>query len=204
MRKIYEKYWNTFPELLRFELQYSDYLQHIKPLEAEGRKEKSICFAIWKSQSTLRAHIGDDNFWDVFKEEVCKWSWGRDDPRWETKRRQQEELERAKAAQIEADKQTIIDAGAIKGGCVYFIQGESGGAIKVGFSTELAKRLSQLQTGFPDTLRLLLAIPGTQDREKAIHKRLSKYWLRGEWYKDTPEVREAMRKYGERYASKCN
>lgn len=203
MRKIYTKYWDTFPELLNFELQHSDYLKYIKPLESDGRKEKSICFAIWKSQDILRKHISDKNFWEIFKEEVCKWSWGHGDHRWELKQEQQEELEKAKSAQIETDKQAIIDSGAIAGGCVYFIQGESGGAIKVGFTTDLAGRLKGLQTGYPDTLVVRLAIPGSPKREQAVHKRLGKYWLRGEWYKDTPEVREAMCKYGERYSGKC-
>ena len=51
---------------------------------------------------------------------------------------------------------------------VYFIQGENGGAIKIGTTTDLANRLKTLQTGYPDTLRCLLLLRGNTKLKKQL------------------------------------
>lgn len=56
--------------------------QLLEKLESEGRNERSICFAIWKSQDKLMLYRSDSRFYSILENEIRKWSWGRDDPRW--------------------------------------------------------------------------------------------------------------------------
>lgn len=63
---------------------------------------------------------------------------------------------------------------------VYFIT--DGRYTKVGCGNDPAKRLLELQTGNPLELSLVKTIEGSFEEEKAIHKSLSLYHVRGEWY----------------------
>ena len=68
---------------------------------------------------------------------------------------------------------------------LYIIQAHTTGAIKIGRSKHVHKRLSQLQTGCPYRLRLIIHIPGQGDLEKGLHRRLSDHRIRrfkGEWF----------------------
>ena len=52
-------------------------------------------------------------------------------------------------------------------GWVYFIQGRSGGLIKIGWANDVTRRLRQLQIGSPVPLRVLRQVPsgrGDEDR----------------------------------------
>jgi hypothetical protein len=59
------------------------------------------------------------------------------------------------------------------------------GYVKIGRSCNVPRRLKQLQTGCPHTIRLLLCIPGGASRERELHERLWSYKTRGqksEWF----------------------
>lgn len=75
---------------------------------------------------------------------------------------------------------------------VYFIQAVSGGPIKIGMSQNPERRLADLQVGSPVMLRIIGAAAGGQSREAALHRRLAKYRLHGEWFADAPEVLAAI------------
>jgi Meiotically up-regulated gene 113 len=62
--------------------------------------------------------------------------------------------------------------------------------IKIGFSTDPNSRRSQLQTSTPYELRVVLAIPGTMETEKKLHKRFQHLRVRGEWFRKDPELLE--------------
>lgn len=66
---------------------------------------------------------------------------------------------------------------------IYFIQNESTKAIKIGYSVDVQKRLSQLQTAAPDRLVLIGQIPGDISDERALHDRFREHHLRGEWFR---------------------
>lgn len=66
-------------------------------------------------------------------------------------------------------------------GYVYFIR--SDGLVKIGFSTDVAKRLNNIRVGCPTGGKLVAAIPGTEDTETYFHKLFSKYRERGEWFR---------------------
>jgi hypothetical protein len=175
-------------------------------LIADGHTEKSICFSIYKTYDKLARFAHDNRFWGVFKNEVLKWSWPRGDPRWETyESRKQQTLEiKARQTAFEHRQKELQNFKSVsKGnfsGFVYFIQGENGGPVKIGYSTDVAERLKDLQTGHPDTLVCLDFFPGSPAMEALIHKDLKAYRLRpnGEWFKPDPYVLERMKKYKDR------
>lgn len=65
-------------------------------------------------------------------------------------------------------------------GYVYFIK--SGSMVKIGFSTDVVNRLSNLKVGNPFGSNLVAAIPGTEDTEAYFHKMFADYRKQGEWF----------------------
>jgi len=66
---------------------------------------------------------------------------------------------------------------------VYLIQSGACGPLKIGFTAcDVAKRLTQLQTGNPQPLRLVASIPGTKQIERHLHGAFSDLRLTGEWF----------------------
>ena len=75
----------------------------------------------------------------------------------------------------------------MKGGAhLYVIQSHTTGAFKVGRSSDVQARLSQLQVGSPFDLRIVLILENQGHREREIHKRLEGYESQsgtgGEWF----------------------
>lgn len=75
-------------------------------------------------------------------------------------------------------------------GYIYFAQ--AGEFVKIGTAKDVAKRIRELQTGCPFRVSLLQVIPGGAKTERLIHSRLSHLHVRGEWYTDTPELRQTI------------
>ncbi len=74
---------------------------------------------------------------------------------------------------------------------VYFLS--DGNKIKIGYSDRVIERVSDLQTGNPDKLELIGLIPnGTKRTELSLKKRFILDKVRGEWFQDTPGVREEI------------
>jgi len=67
---------------------------------------------------------------------------------------------------------------------LYILQAHTTGEIKVGRSKDVIRRLHQLQTGCPYTLRLILHAPNQGYREKIIHRLMDYRQIRrnGEWF----------------------
>lgn len=78
---------------------------------------------------------------------------------------------------------------------IYFIR--SGRHVKVGHTTNLPKRLSELQTGNPAPCFVEKVIPGTKGQEEALHQHLSElgFQSRGEWYAWTTAIYRASRSF---------
>lgn len=72
---------------------------------------------------------------------------------------------------------------------VYFVQaGSKKGPIKIGYATDVDKRISELQVGCPFTLNLIFKLPAKSERhaqslESWFHDRFQKRRIRGEWFK---------------------
>ncbi len=67
---------------------------------------------------------------------------------------------------------------------LYIIQAKTTGHVKIGRSDDPEKRLVQLQTGNPTSLRLILVAHGKGAQEKSLHRALSRYQTIGEWFKE--------------------
>lgn len=78
---------------------------------------------------------------------------------------------------------------------IYIIK--TGSFVKIGYTTNVARRLGQLQSANPEPLELIDSIPGTLAVERSIHEKLSPYRSEGgnEWYKLTPEVTEFVNNF---------
>lgn len=69
-------------------------------------------------------------------------------------------------------------------GYVYFIRG--GDLVKIGWSTNPRLRLSQLQTASAERLRMVCAMPGSREDERALHVQFATLRVRGEWFRACP------------------
>ena len=65
---------------------------------------------------------------------------------------------------------------------VYFIREGRDGPIKIGYSVDVAVRLSTLQSSSSRTLVLLGVVPGGAERERQLHDRFAGERIRGEWF----------------------
>jgi hypothetical protein len=169
--------------------------QLVRSLEKEGHTEKGISFSIWRSQDKLNAFKNDKRFIGILRNEINKWSWKKDDPRWiQYWNRKNEAVKAGKIRkeiddyyddkyEIEAIEERAKKPSRKFKGYVYFIQGLCGGAIKIGYSASPEKRLKQIQTGYPDTLAILLMIPGNENTERTLHRQLEGAKLKGEWFR---------------------
>lgn len=66
------------------------------------------------------------------------------------------------------------------------------GYFKVGISTNLPLRISDIQTACPFKLALIALRPGHRKEEKALHKQMEKFRTNGEWFQDVPLTRESL------------
>lgn len=73
---------------------------------------------------------------------------------------------------------------------VYFAQ--CGDRIKIGVANNVTARLAQLRTGAGGPLALIAAVDGGREVEKALHKKLARHHIDGEWFRDCEEVRKAI------------
>jgi hypothetical protein len=70
---------------------------------------------------------------------------------------------------------------------VYFVQAD-GDMVKIGWTTDLSKRLSSLRSSLPQQLELLRRIDGGKVTEKWLHKRFADRRVGGEWFEFCPEM----------------
>lgn len=72
-------------------------------------------------------------------------------------------------------------------GLVYFISDDES-PVKVGWTTTLARRLSEFQTAHWVELRVLGTISATAEAETHCHRELAAYRVRGEWFEREPAL----------------
>lgn len=78
------------------------------------------------------------------------------------------------------------------GGCVYLVEATGIDKVKIGFATNLADRLRNLQTACPVPLKLLAVVAGGDEVELELHRRFAHLRSHGEWFFLTTEVRNAI------------
>jgi len=182
--------------------------EFVKKLESDGHTESGISFGIWRSQDKLNAFKRDRRFMSILENEINKWSWKKNDPRWTEYWNRKNESTKAERMRKEI-KEFVRDEkelDSINGsdkkryrGYVYFIQGQCGGAIKIGYSLTPSSRLKTLQTGYPDTLKMLLVIPGDESIEHALHRQFEGARLKGEWFRPDELLIEKIKELSAKY-----
>lgn len=65
-------------------------------------------------------------------------------------------------------------------GYVYFLR--MGRSVKIGFSSDVGKRLKSIQTSCPEPAEMLKVIPGSENTERYFHQHFEKYRMTGEWF----------------------
>lgn len=84
---------------------------------------------------------------------------------------------------------------------VYLISAD--GRLKIGFTTDLARRLAEYRSYIPN-IQLVATIGGDRKVENALHRELAEFRLEREWFRDVPEVRklfETVKREGRGYLS---
>lgn len=76
--------------------------------------------------------------------------------------------------------------GAANTRCVYFIEMQD--FIKIGFTTNIRRRLYQIKRGLPYQVKLLHQMPGDFDLELDIHRRWNHLRYDGEWFHKSPDL----------------
>jgi DNA-binding XRE family transcriptional regulator len=69
---------------------------------------------------------------------------------------------------------------------IYFLKG--GDRIKIGCSSHIRKRISNLQCSNPDKLHLSLVIDGDRNVEHTLHTKFQKDKIRGEWFHYSKDI----------------
>jgi len=77
-------------------------------------------------------------------------------------------------------------------GFVYFIRAEMTGLIKIGWATNPAVRLHNMQLQCPDILILEAKFPGSGLDERKLHARYAGARKHGEWFAPVPELLEEI------------
>ncbi len=68
-------------------------------------------------------------------------------------------------------------------GYIYFIDTADGQFVKIGYSVNVKRRLSELQVSSPCRLTLRGVVPGNREYEKGIHDIFSDQHVSGEWFR---------------------
>jgi hypothetical protein len=91
----------------------------------------------------------------------------------------------------QADVERVIRAAKRqKQGHVYFVW--DGGPVKIGFSTDIPKRIAALQTGCAHPIDLIHSVLGSVEDEAAFHARFAHLRLSGEWFAFKGELLEFL------------
>ena len=91
---------------------------------------------------------------------------------------------------------------------IYIIRTKTTNFYKIGVAKNPFERIDNLQIGCPEELVYIIDCPewpdiqidfkGLRHREKEFHKALEKYWVRGEWFADSPELQNLINKLVDR------
>lgn len=104
-------------------------------------------------------------------------------------------LPKAYVSQLQQTIRQLIQSIQSKGeSYVYLIC--VGDHLKIGYSTDIFKRICQISTSTPFMVELVAAVPGDRRLERALHRYFVDFHLRGEWfYYKSERVRDIFISY---------
>lgn len=80
---------------------------------------------------------------------------------------------------------------------VYFIQRGTDGPIKIGASSNVVRRLAEIQIGAPEEMHLVgIWLFGGTSSERGLHRLHAADRLGGEWFAPTDDVWDSIRSFG--------
>lgn len=85
---------------------------------------------------------------------------------------------------------------------IYFIRGKIIDAIKIGFTTNVEKRVYSIGCTTPGGVDLLAVIPGTIKMESDLHERFDQFAIGHEWFTPDPAIIEYIESLGEHAISR--
>ena len=88
-------------------------------------------------------------------------------------------------------KRTKNPAGSVKQQ-VYLIGDLTRGVCKIGISTNVKRRLKDIQCGYPYPLVILATLKGTFELEHSLHYQFKRYQLQSEWFTIEPTIFKAF------------
>ncbi|MCI0488966.1 MAG: GIY-YIG nuclease family protein [Blastocatellia bacterium] len=86
------------------------------------------------------------------------------------------------------DKSSSEPKSTTRHGVIYFIQGNDGGLIKIGYTDDVDARFKDMQRGCPIPLKVIGAFPGTMQDEKECHRQFAHLRSYGEWFYPSSEL----------------
>jgi hypothetical protein len=88
----------------------------------------------------------------------------------------------------------VIAGEGYEGPVVYVLQAGAWGPVKIGSSTTrgLRSRISSIQTGNPERVKLLRTYIGGRELERKLHERFRDCRMAGEWFALTDELRDLV------------
>jgi hypothetical protein len=81
-------------------------------------------------------------------------------------------------------------------GCIYFIQAEKGGLVKVGYTEDLYKRFRIIQAHSPLKMRIIGKIKGSKATEEEIHSKFARDRKHGEWFEPSKRLMKLIEIHG--------
>lgn len=180
-------YQQAFEQVLG--IRFDDKLKSfVKDLEKDGHAEKSISFSIWRTKEILLENKSNADFMNILKEEILKYSWTKDDSRW-NEHKKKKELERKIGEFMQ--EITVVEY-------AYFIQGINGGAIKIGGTINPLLTVKSLSASYPDNLKVLLIIPERYKNVQKLQEKFEHLKLKGGWYKPDKEIFDEIKNLKEK------
>lgn len=89
-------------------------------------------------------------------------------------------------------------------GRIYFLKAYCGRYVKIGYATDVAKRVTSLDLSHPEPLTLLGSVPGNMRIEKFFHRKFRDQRARGEWFHLTEDLNQQIREYIDRAKAVSN
>lgn len=77
--------------------------------------------------------------------------------------------------------------------CIYVIGAQGSSTVKIGRTTDLAKRFATIRCMSPIPLKILWTHPGGKELETRLHRHFAKRRLHGEWFEFEGDPVEAVR-----------
>lgn len=78
---------------------------------------------------------------------------------------------------------------------VYFAKNPASGLIKIGYTKNVSRRLSQLRVEFKARVSLLGLLQGDKIEEEKLHELFSSQRVTGEWFRECPEILDFIEEY---------